>query len=354
MGIKAGFKMNSTTLDRNDITIGNETYTGFIINIQVVYPTEIFEKHILSGSLPLVEVNDILIDQGRQVWKVNEIISRNDSVYQLKVYILNGYDFKNPITFHRNTQLGLICTPINGALPVPVDNAITDLAVFRQAVSYTFESGGGGGGGTGGSVDGIGSSSSTNPGSDLVGVKSYGQIIHSGTLTNALQSIYLILSEATAGTESNVGANKIVKRDNSGSFFANEVKAVATSAKWADFAEKYTYKNTDDEVGLTVCVSTDPDFESEKCEEDCSLKVIGIISKNPGYLINSESDGVIVALKGMVPAFVKGPVKKGDILVSTTDGCLRAATNKTEELYRVALSLETKNNNELDIIKVIL
>lgn len=353
MGIKAGFRMSNSQVTANNVTVDGESYTGYVINIQVVFPSEILQK--MSMNLPEVSVGDILIDQSMKVWKVYEVRNKDGNNYSLLVYIVNGYDFKLPLGFHTTTQQGLICSPVGGALPAPWDGTITALSVFRQAMAYTFETGGGGGG-TSGSVDGIGSTSSTAPGSDAVGVKRYGSgtIIDAGTLTQALQNIYQILVDATPGTESDKGNGKIVKRDLSGSFWANEVKATATQAKWADYAEKYICKGEFIELGTVVVVSTHPDFEVERCNEDSSLKTVGIISENPGFLINSESDGVIVALKGMVPAIVEGPVNKGDILISTNLGYLRSATTKSEMFYKVALALESNESNNPKKIKVIL
>jgi hypothetical protein len=46
--------------------------------------------------------------------------------------------------------------------------------------------------------------------------------------------------------------------------------------------------------------------------------VVGIVSTNPAYLMNSElAGGVAIALKGRVPCKVKGPISRGDILVSS-------------------------------------
>jgi hypothetical protein len=46
-------------------------------------------------------------------------------------------------------------------------------------------------------------------------------------------------------------------------------------------------------------------------------KVIGVVSTNPAYLMNSELEGVAVALQGRVPCRVLGPVVKGDRVVTS-------------------------------------
>jgi hypothetical protein len=47
--------------------------------------------------------------------------------------------------------------------------------------------------------------------------------------------------------------------------------------------------------------------------------IAGIISTNPAYTMNDALEGgTYIALKGRVPCKVKGPVKKGDVLVSSS------------------------------------
>ena len=46
--------------------------------------------------------------------------------------------------------------------------------------------------------------------------------------------------------------------------------------------------------------------------------IAGIVSTNPAYLMNSDlENGVDIALIGRVPCKVVGPIRKGDILVSS-------------------------------------
>ena len=92
----------------------------------------------------------------------------------------------------------------------------------------------------------------------------------------------------------------------------------ATSARFADLAEKYT---TDKEypVGTVMVVSMGGDSECTQSFVPSQL-AIGVISKNPAFMMNSESDGQYIALKGRVPVRVIGPVLKGQSLVATADG----------------------------------
>jgi len=120
------------------------------------------------------------------------------------------------------------------------------------------------------------------------------------------------------------------------------VNGNVTSAKYADLAEKYTCDpNRPLEIGTVMQISMG-NFEVEECDKDMSPSVVGIISKNPGFIMNNDLDNSeSIALIGRVPVKIIGPVLKTDILVSAGDGCLRVAKNPTEWLYKVGIALET-------------
>jgi hypothetical protein len=106
----------------------------------------------------------------------------------------------------------------------------------------------------------------------------------------------------------------------SGSLRYNQVFAVtfegtATSAKYADLAEKYT---TDEEIeaGTVVCFGGEAELTS--CSAECDHRVAGVISTDPAYMMNSDGEGQYLALTGRVPTKVTGPVAKGDLLVSSS------------------------------------
>ena len=58
--------------------------------------------------------------------------------------------------------------------------------------------------------------------------------------------------------------------------------------------------------------------------------VAGIVSTNPAYLMNSQLNceyAVAVALTGRVPCKVRGPVHKGDMMVSAGWGYAKASSD---------------------------
>jgi len=56
--------------------------------------------------------------------------------------------------------------------------------------------------------------------------------------------------------------------------------------------------------------------EVTECNSFCDSRLAGVVSTAPAHLMNSDIEGVAIALKGRVPCKVEGPVKKGDILVT--------------------------------------
>ena len=100
---------------------------------------------------------------------------------------------------------------------------------------------------------------------------------------------------------------------------------IATSAQYADLAEKYT---ADAEYAPGTVVSFGGDAEVT-ASTDADTRVAGVVSTNPAFTMNNElvADHVVtVAFTGRVPCRVTGTVRKGDLMVSAGDGTARAVT----------------------------
>ena len=116
------------------------------------------------------------------------------------------------------------------------------------------------------------------------------------------------------------GVGNIGQSDNS----FNTVHAKATSAQYADLAEKYE-ADADYDEGTVVMFGGDK--EVTICGSENCKSVAGIISTSPAYSMNDglEADNVaVVALVGRVPCKVTGSIKKGDLMVSAGDGKAKA------------------------------
>ena len=93
---------------------------------------------------------------------------------------------------------------------------------------------------------------------------------------------------------------------------------VATSARYADLAERYEADAVYDE-GTVLVIGGVKEVTVTTVFAD--TRVAGIVSKNPAYMMNSEAGTdethPYIALKGRVPCKVMGYIEKGDLLVTS-------------------------------------
>lgn len=146
-------------------------------------------------------------------------------------------------------------------------------------------------------------------------------------------------------------ASKIVARDSSGSIAANIVVAsqlqttqisagsstslgsitgvwtlalgASLQATFADLAEKYSADKFY-EPGTVVMLGG---IAEVTVATDATQQVLGVVSTNPAYLMNTDCAGehvVVVAMTGRVPCRVKGKVSVGDMLVAADEGYARS------------------------------
>jgi len=110
----------------------------------------------------------------------------------------------------------------------------------------------------------------------------------------------------------------------SSSYGYNTVYAKATSAQYADLAEKYE-TDSDYEVGTVVIFGGEKEVTQSTIAND--TRVAGVISEDPAYLMNDNSEGQAVALVGKVKCKVHGIIHKGDLLTTSGErpGCARKA-----------------------------
>jgi hypothetical protein len=132
----------------------------------------------------------------------------------------------------------------------------------------------------------------------------------------------------------------------------NTVFATATSALYADLAENYT-ADQDYAPGTVVVFGGEKEVTTTTITHD--TRVAGVISTNPGYLMNAGSEGLPVAFTGRVPCQVRGPVNKGTVLVtSDTPGVAEALVNSLFSPGCVlGKSLETIADNSIKTIEVV-
>jgi hypothetical protein len=110
----------------------------------------------------------------------------------------------------------------------------------------------------------------------------------------------------------------------SASTYFNTIFAKATSAQYADLAEKYT---ADAEYAPGTVLVFGGSAEVTVDATDADPRVAGVVSTNPSYIMNAGCAGTnvaTVALTGRVPCLVTGSVRKGDLMVAAGLGRARA------------------------------
>ena len=149
------------------------------------------------------------------------------------------------------------------------------------------------------------------------GVASNPQIYIPTNATMTLQSLSVsgISLPSITKTGGN-GSGDIGQNDNR----FGTIYGTATSARYADLAEKYT---TDKEyaTGTVVVVSLEESGAEATASWLSGQRVLGVVSTNPAFLMNDEAPGQAIALRGRVPVKVVGPIRKGQPLISNQEGC---------------------------------
>ena len=127
----------------------------------------------------------------------------------------------------------------------------------------------------------------------------------------------------------------------------NTVYAKATSAQYADLAELY---RTDKEYEPGTVLIFGGEAEVTESTEKMGHRVAGVVSLSPAYLMNSTEQGLTspVALRGKVQVNVIGPVKKGDLIVtSDTPGVGQAHPSACSSVYVIGKCIEDDDTENL-------
>lgn len=130
------------------------------------------------------------------------------------------------------------------------------------------------------------------------------------------------------------------------------VHAIATSAQYADLAEKYTTDH-DYEAGTVVVFGGNSEITQSTISHD--RKVAGVISTNPAVKMNDGLDGQYLALQGRVPCKVIGPIEKGDLVVTSHVPGLGVKLDDTQ--YQpgcvIGKALESIEDQQEQVIEVV-
>lgn len=152
----------------------------------------------------------------------------------------------------------------------------------------------------------------------------------------------------------NLGANAVGNIGSASSYF-NTVFATATTALYADVAERFA---ADQEYQPGTVVELGGTAEITNCIDELSENVFGVISTRAAYLMNSgagsDSTHPPIAMTGRVPVRVIGPIRKGDRLVAAGNGIARAALPGEATAFNViGRALVAKTDSAEGVIEAI-
>jgi hypothetical protein len=162
---------------------------------------------------------------------------------------------------------------------------------------------------------------------------------------------------------STTGTSVTASADNAGLTYNPGTKTLTTTnfdgtasqAEYADLAERYL---SDAEYPSGTLLEFGGDQEVTRTSISHSVRVAGVVSTNPAYLMNSGLEGTFVtsvALTGRVPCSVVGTIRKGDRLVASD--IPGVATVMDTARYQpgsiVGKALEDYNSEDVGIITVV-
>jgi hypothetical protein len=150
------------------------------------------------------------------------------------------------------------------------------------------------------------------------------------------------------------GANAVGNIGSSTNFF-NRVFATATTALYADVAERFA---ADEVMEPGTVVELGGDAEITVVDQELSDRVFGVISTAPAFTMNGgagdDTTHPAVAMTGRVPVKVTGCVRKGDRLVSAGNGMARAAApSEVTAFNTIGRSLVDKLTDDVGMIEAI-
>jgi hypothetical protein len=154
------------------------------------------------------------------------------------------------------------------------------------------------------------------------------------------------------------GSATVIESTSSFSYNAttNVLNASATAAYYADLAERYE-SDKPYEVGTVLVIGGEKEVTTTNVKANTA--VIGIVSKNPAYMMNSSAGNdethPYIALKGRVFCKIVGTVKKGDLLVTSFHPGYAAAWAEGDSPNAVigkALSGQEKGYGVIEVLVV--
>jgi len=132
-----------------------------------------------------------------------------------------------------------------------------------------------------------------------------------------------------------------------------KLRGRSIEAEFADMAEIY---HSDVELAPGNLVKLGGYSEITMTTEQFDTAVFGVISTQPGFLLNSgEKEKALaypVALKGRVPCLVKGTVRKGQRIVASDVAGVGMATDSYESAAIIGRAISEKTSDDIGSVEV--
>jgi len=193
-----------------------------------------------------------------------------------------------------------------------------------------------------------------NNASYLGGLPANAYITSSGNISSFVGAITVNTGGSATAAIINGAGNAVGNIGSSSSYF-NNIFAKATSALYADVAERF---EADVEMLPGTVVELGGSAEITCSTVELSDKVFGVISTQAAYLMNSgagtDATHPPVAMTGRVPVRAIGQIRKGDRLVSAGNGLARsAATGEATAFNVIARALRDKLDTDIGTVEAI-
>jgi hypothetical protein len=175
-----------------------------------------------------------------------------------------------------------------------------------------------------------------------------------GNISSTGGSVNFGIAAISLGSIVNNNANGVGNIGSSSTYF-NTIFAKATSAEYADLAERF---EADAAYPPGTVVMLGGEKEITAAMDDATEEVFGVISTRPAYTMNGAAGNndthPPIAMTGRVPVLVVGKVRKGDRLISAGNGLARAARPGEATAFNViGRALTSKTSSDEGTVEAI-
>ena len=129
------------------------------------------------------------------------------------------------------------------------------------------------------------------------------------------------------------------------------ITGTATQAQYADLAEIFPTDDLGLEPGDVVKFSGENKIA--KSDQEAQTSVAGVVSTEPGFLLNEGGTGVKLAMTGRVPCKIQGIIEAGDLLVSAGNGRAKAQSNPAVGTV-IGKAIESHNSTDDGVINIMI